>query len=142
MHCPTGFIDPLGLACCPAQKIIDNANNGKVRRGKDYHGRLGYDLEQKILGNPESVYQSKNGNLIFYQDGNIVVTHGKGAAQGNVITSYGHSGPRGTSGAAIYGGSPTDPRLPVTPNMILNGEIPRPNGGFIPPAVKVEFFLI
>lgn len=140
VHNPLMWIDPLGLAACPVTKIIENAKNGKVRRGKDYHGRLGSEMEQQILSNPEGVYQGKNGNLTFHKDGNIVVTHGKGGAQGNVITSYGHSGPRGDSGAAIYGGLPSDPGLPVTPSMILNGEIPRPNGEFIPPAVRLEGF--
>ena len=137
---PLIWIDPLGLAGCPTSKIISNAKNGKVRRGKDYHGRLGNDMEQRILSNPQGVYQAKNGNLIFHKEGNIVVTHGKGGAQGNVITSYGHSGPRGESGAAIYGGKPSDPGLPITPDMISNGSIPRPNGGFIPPATRLEGF--
>ena len=137
---PITWIDPLGLAGCPISKIIGNAKNGKVRRGKDYHGRLGNDLEQHVLSSPQGVYQAKNGNLIFHNEGNIVVTHGKGGAQGNVITSYGPGGARGESGAAIYGGKSSDPGLPITSEMILKGEIPRPNGGFIPPATKMEGF--
>uniref|UniRef100_UPI003BA9F51F RHS repeat-associated core domain-containing protein n=1 Tax=Phytobacter massiliensis TaxID=1485952 RepID=UPI003BA9F51F len=135
---PLIWVDPLGLKPCIATKIIDNAKNGKVRRGKDYHGRLGADNELDILSNPEQIFQAKNGNLIFYKDGNIVVTHGSGGAQGNVITSYGRSGPRGQSGASIFGGSPDDPGIAITPEMILTGQIPRPNGGFIPPAIKLE----
>lgn len=69
-----------------------------------------------------------------------MVTHGKGGAQGNVITSYGPGGPRGESGTAIYGGKSTDPGLPITSDMILKGTIPRPNGGLIPPAIKMEGF--
>ncbi|PNG29433.1 MULTISPECIES: RHS repeat-associated core domain-containing protein [Pseudomonas] len=137
---PNSWIDPLGLATCPkeaAAKIKENASNGKIRRGKDYHGRLGHDTELDILSNPENVYQAKNGNLVFHKDGNIVVTHGKGGAQGNVITSYGQGGPRGESGAAIYGGAPSDPGIPITSEMIASGSIPKPNGGFLPPATKI-----
>ena len=137
---PIAWIDPLGFAGCPVSKIISNAKNGKVRRGKDYHGRLDSGLERHVLSSPQGIYQAKNGNLIFHNEGNIVVTHGKGGAQGNVITSYGPSGPRGESGAAIYGGKSTDPGLPITSDMILKGTIPRPNGGLIPPAIKMEGF--
>ncbi|WP_273924169.1 RHS repeat-associated core domain-containing protein [Pseudomonas idahonensis] len=137
---PLSWVDPLGLATCPkeaAAKITENASNGKIRRGKDYHGRLGHDAELDILSNPENVYQAKNGNLVFHKDGDIVVTHGKGGAQGNVITSYGQGGPRGESGAAIYGGTPSDPGIPITSEMITSGNIPKPNGGFLPPATKI-----
>src|SRR5450830_232082 len=137
---PIAWIDPLGFAGCPVSKIIGNAKNGKVRRGKDYHGRLDSGLERHVLSSPQGIYQAKNGNLIFHNEGNIVVTHGKGGAQGNVITSYGPGGPRGESGAAIYGGKSTDPGLPITSDMILKGTIPRPNGGLIPPAIKMEGF--
>jgi len=137
---PLSWIDPLGLATCPkrvAAKITENASNGKVRRGNDYHGRLGHNTELDILSNPDNIYQAKNGNLIFHKNGNIVVTHGKGGAQGNVITSYGQGGPRGESGAAIYGGAPSDPGMPVTSEMIISGKIPKPSGGFIPPGTKI-----
>lgn len=97
-------------------------------------------METNILSNPEGVYQAKNGNLIFHQGENVVVVHGTGGAQGNVITSYGPAGPRGNSGATIFGGSPSDPGFPIIPEMILNGEIPRPKGGYIPSAVKLEVF--
>jgi len=137
---PISWVDPLGLTakdCQRAQKIIDNAQSGKVRRGKDYHGRLGADRENEILTNPDGVYKAENGNFVFYKDGNIVVTHGKGAAQGNLITSYGQGGPRGDSGAAVYGGLPSDPGVAITPDMIKNGQIPRPDGSFIPPATQI-----
>ncbi len=81
---PVDWVDPLGLAGCPkksANKIIDNAQKGKVRRGKDYHGRLEDNLEKDILSSPEGVYEAKNGNLVFHKEGNVVVTHGKGGAQ-------------------------------------------------------------
>lgn len=134
---PLTWTDPCGLVKCPVAKIMENASKGKVRRGSDYHGRLGHEREAAILSEPEGVFKAKNGNLIFHKDGNIVVTHGKGAAQGNVITSYGTGGPRGESGAAIYGGSASDPGMPITRDMILKGEIPRPNGGFLPPASEI-----
>ena len=139
VHNPLEWTDPFGLApkSCTAGKIQKNAEQGKVRRGKDYHGRLGNEMERDILSSPETVYEAKNGNLIFYKDGNVVVTHGSGSAQGNVITSYGQGGPRGASGSEIFGGSPTDPGFPVTPGMIENGQIPKPGGGTIPLATRI-----
>lgn len=138
---PVSWVDPLGLAPCPcavAKKIQENAQQGKIARGKDYHGRLDTDMEKNILSAPDAVYQAKNGNLIFHKDGNVVVAHGSGSSQRNLITSYGKDGPRGESGASIFGGKASDPGLPVTPEMILNGKIPKPNGGFLPPATKLE----
>lgn len=137
---PSGWIDPLGLASCPcktANKIREKASQGKVTYGKDYHGRLPKNVEQDILSSPDGIYQAKNGSLIFHKGEDVVITHGGGSAQGNVITSYGTSGPRGSSGASIFGGSPTDPGLPVTSDMILKGKIPKPDGTFIPPAIKI-----
>ena len=52
-------------------------------------------------------------------------------------TSYGPSGPRGKSGAAIFGGSPTDPGMPVTHEDILSG-IKQPGGGTFPPAIQIR----
>jgi len=83
------------------------------------------------------VYKAENGNFVFHKDGDIVVAHGKGAAQGNLITSYGQSGPRGDGGAAVYGGSPSDPGVAITPDMIKNGQVPPPDGSFIPPATQI-----
>ncbi|MFI9385727.1 hypothetical protein [Kutzneria sp. NPDC052558] len=65
-----------------------------------------------------------------------MITEG-GSKRGRVITSYGPSGPRGESGAAIFGGKPTDPGLPVTHDMIVQGKIPSPNGDTLPPAVPI-----
>ncbi|WP_406862841.1 hypothetical protein ABZO31_21405 [Streptomyces sp. HUAS MG47] len=78
------------------------------------------------------------GRLIFQKDGNIVIVEGQGAKAGQVVTSYGKSGPRGESGAAIYGGSPTEPGMPVTKEMIERGKIPNPKGGTLPPGVEIK----
>lgn len=135
---PSGWIDPFRLNLCKISKTIqENAQQDKIRYAKDYHGRLSKQLESDILANSERVYQSPNANFTFYKDGNVVITRGRGSAQGDVLTSYGKSGPRGESGASIFGGSPKDPGLPITPEMILEGKIPKLDGGFLPPATEV-----
>lgn len=83
----------------------------KIKYANNYHGRLGKELEIDILSNPDAVYvsQSKSQNLIYiiYRKGeNVVIVESAGSAKGNVITSYGPSGARGKSGAAIFGGNP------------------------------------
>ncbi len=122
-----------------AQRVVDDANKGKVKRAKNYHGRLPNDLEQQILSNPDAVFVStgKSVRFIFLKDGNIVVTEGIGSGRGSIVTSYGPSGPRGTSGAAGLGGNPNDPGLPVTWEMIINGTIPTPGGDTLPPAIPI-----
>ena len=73
--------------------------------------------------------------MIFRRGDDVVITEGAGSSRGRIVTSYGPSGPRGDSGAAVHGGSPNDPGLPVTDAMITSGNIPRPDGGTEPPAV-------
>jgi RHS repeat-associated protein len=135
--------DVLGLMDCKraakqAKATIEDAQAGKVRRAPKYHGRLPADVEADILANPEKVFFSDGSGerLIFYKDGNMVVTE-TGTRRGQVITSYGDKGPRGESGAAIFGGSPADPGLPINPADIEAGNIPRPDGGTLPPAVPL-----
>ncbi|GER89883.1 hypothetical protein KDW_40450 [Dictyobacter vulcani] len=50
----------------------------------------------------------------------------------------GPSGPRGDSGSSIYGGSSSDPGLPVTDDMIRKGQIPTTGGGTFPPAIPLK----
>ncbi len=122
-----------------AQRVVDDASRGKVRRAKNYHGRLPNDLEHQILSNPDAVFVStgKSARFIFLKGSNIVVTEGTGSNRGSIVTSYGPDGPRGTSGAASLGGSPNDPGLPVTQDMIIKGTIPTPGGDTIPPAIPI-----
>ena len=148
---PTAWIDPLGLMDCrrakkTAEKVIDRARQGQRREvqpypgcPKGYHGRLGPQRELEILSAPDAVYSStgSNGRLIFHQGEDVVITEGPGTRAGQIVTSYGPSGPRGESGASIFGGSPTDPGLPNTADMITGGTVPKPDGGFMPPAVQV-----
>jgi hypothetical protein len=118
---------------------MKNAEAGTVRRAPNYHGRLPADLERDILASPDGVYASTGtgGRFIFHKGQDIVITEGQGAKAGQVVTSYGPSGPRGESGASIYGGDASDPGLPITADMITNGEIPTPSGGTIPPAARI-----
>ena len=149
---PLIWTDPLGLAKCPhiklANKIQERAIDGKIPKiapgkisPKGYHGRLSEQRMQEIIKNPDGVYVSTGGNnnIIFAKDGDIVILAGNkaGAYKGQAITSYGPSGPRGESGAAIYGGRASDPGLPITDSMIINGQIPTPGGGFLPPATAI-----
>lgn len=146
---PARSFDPLGLVDCKraqklANRVIDRASDGKIRRSPDYHGRLSHDLEQQILSTPDAVYVSSGtaGRLTFRKGEDVVVVegfNGPGGASGagQVLTSYGPSGPRGASGAAIFGGSPSDPGLPITHDALVNGKVPTPDGGFLPPAIQI-----
>ncbi|WP_243788693.1 RHS repeat-associated core domain-containing protein [Saccharopolyspora gloriosae] len=143
---PNELIDPLGLAVdCKragkrADKISANAEQGTVRRAGNYHGRLSEELEGQILSRPDAVYASTGtgGRLIFRTDGDVVITEGSGARAGQVVTSYGPSGPRGESGASIYGGEPSDPGMPITHDALVNGQVPRPDGGTLAPALQIR----
>lgn len=54
-----------------------------------------------------------------------------------MITSYGHSRPRGESGATIVGAKSTDASLPIKHEDIINGTIPIPKGGAKAPADQI-----
>ena len=142
---PLSGMDPLGLYdCTKVTKVIDQsverASGGRRRTASGYHGHLSADRELEILSNPDGVYISQGGaeRLIFHQGEDIVVMESKGGARGNVITSYGPSGPKNDSGAAAWGGSPEDPGPAVTREMIIEGKIPTPKGGTLPPATPLR----
>ncbi|WP_342472618.1 hypothetical protein MHH70_04020 [Metasolibacillus sp. FSL H7-0170] len=122
-----------------ANDISKKVNEGKIKYASNYHGRLGKEKELEILSNPDSVYVAGNNsqNLIYMKGGNVVIVESKGSSKGNTITSYGPDGARGESGAAIFGGKPTDPGKPVTHDAIVNGTIPTPSGGTMPPATQI-----
>ena len=122
-----------------ADDISQRAENGNLKRGINYHGRLGQGLEQQIIANPDAVYVTNNNkqNLVYRKGDNVVIVESRGSSKGNIITSYGPDGPRGKSGAAIFGGSPSDPGMPVTHEDILNG-IKQPGGGTFPPATQIR----
>ncbi|SDH88958.1 RHS repeat-associated core domain-containing protein [Actinokineospora alba] len=141
---PTLRSDPLGLTDCArakklANKTSERARNGSVREAPNYHGRLSRERELEILSNPDGVYHStgSGGRFIYRQGDDIVITEGPGSKAGQLVTSYGPSGPRGDSGAAIFGGSSADPGMPITHDMIVNGTIPTPDGGTVPPAIQI-----
>ncbi|GAA4027324.1 hypothetical protein GCM10022409_09110 [Hymenobacter glaciei] len=139
---PNTWVDILGLAGCPLKatnKTIEEARTGKVRETKGYHGRLGRPKEIEILSNPDAVYHSNGsgGRLIFRKGGDVVITEGPGSSRGQIVTSYGPSGPQGKSGASIFGGQPTEPGLPVSHEQIVGGQVPAPNGGFLAPATQI-----
>ncbi|WP_307822006.1 DUF6531 domain-containing protein [Streptomyces coffeae] len=148
VHNPHTWSDPLGLAKCPtakaqgaADKIIDSAAQGKMRKASNYHPHFDNDERVlEILKNPDAVYLSEGqkGNLIFRQGDDIVVTKGAGAGAGDVITGYGPSGRKGTSGVDATGGSPDDPGTPISHDDIVNGKIPNTKGGYLNPAKQIK----
>jgi RHS repeat-associated protein len=123
--------------------VIQRAQEGKWKRGGDYHGdtRHGFSDERvlEILKNPDAVYHStaNSGNLLFRQGEDIVVTKGSGAGAGNAITAYGPSGIKGDSGVKALGGLPTDPGGPITHTDVVEGRIPAKNG-YMAPAVQIR----
>ncbi|MGW1185175.1 hypothetical protein ACWD7Y_14515 [Streptomyces drozdowiczii] len=136
-----------GKAKCPdakatsaADTITERAADGKVRKSSNYHPHFGDERVAEILKSPDAVYLSQGGRgtLIFRKGEDIVVTKGPGAGVGDVITGYGPSGKKGPSGAKALGGSPDDPGSPVTHEDIVNGRIPDTEGGFMPPARRIQ----
>jgi hypothetical protein len=123
-----------------SDRTIEKAKVGKVQEASNYHGRLGREKELGILSNPDAVYISagKSGRFIYRKGNDIVITEG-GSKNGQIVTSYGPSGPRGESGATALGtGKPTDPGAPITHEMIVNGEIPTPKGETLAPAEMIR----
>jgi RHS repeat-associated protein len=142
---PLSGRDPLGLYdCTKVNKVVDQtierASGGRRRTASGYHGHLSAERELEILSNPDGVYISQGGaeRLIFHQGEDIVVMESKGGGRGNVVTSYGPSGPKNESGAAAWGGSPEDPGPPVTREMIVEGKIPTPKGSTLPLATPLR----
>ncbi|MFF6809665.1 putative T7SS-secreted protein [Streptomyces sp. NPDC012403] len=160
---PVGYVDnpytgcdPLGLmpkytkeekarqrAVKAADGVIEKAQGDRFRKHPDYHGDTmhGFSDERvlEILKNPDAVYQSTggNGNLLFRQGEDVVVTKGVGSEAGQAITAYGPSGVLGESGATAVGGKATDPGRPITHEDIVEGRIPGKNG-FMPPAEQIK----
>ena len=122
-----------------AERSIERARVGTRSEAGNYHGRLPNEMELDIMANPDGVYHStgSGGRYIFRQGDNIVVTNGPGSSAGRLVTSYGPGGPRGESGAAIFGGSSADPGMPITHDMIVNGQVPVPGGGMLPAANEI-----
>lgn len=160
---PLTGMDPLGLAidCKRAAKLAKSASDRAGRGVRDlakeipgatpddppkrrgYHGRLTPERELEVMSNPDAVYMSsdRDQRFTFRQGGDIVVTlgadNGNPSRSNHIFTSYGPSGPRGESGAAIFGGSPSDPGMPITHDQIVNGKIAKPEGGFLAPAKQI-----
>lgn len=88
---------------------------------------------QDIVKKPDGVYVSSSGN-----NNTIFAGNKTGAYKGQAITTYGSLSPKGYSGTAIHGGSPNDPSLLITSNMIINGKISIPDGVFLPVAHPVS----
>jgi hypothetical protein len=126
---PTNF----GKMCFAEIDDVSMGGAGAIEKG------LEKELEREILSNPDVVYVSgdKSQNLIYRKEDNVVIVESSGSSKGNVITSYGPDGARGNSGAAIFGGSPSDPGMPVTHDAIVNGNIPTPSGETMPPATQI-----
>ncbi|MER5492485.1 putative T7SS-secreted protein [Streptomyces sp. NPDC002490] len=124
-------------------KIIDDAQNGKLQKHKNYHGDTGHGFTDErvleVLKNPDAVYLSTgtSGRVLFRQGEDLVVTEGPGSKSGQVITAYGSSGIKGESGATALGGKPTDPGAPITHEDIVEGRIPAKDG-FMNPGKQIR----
>jgi hypothetical protein len=81
---------------------------------------------------------SQNHNqLIYHKGGDVVIVDiSSRSSRGNVVTAYGDSGIKGSSGAEALGGLPSDQGATITEMIILGGQIPT-KGGFFPPAIKL-----
>ncbi|MEY9933772.1 RHS repeat-associated protein [Catenulispora sp. GP43] len=144
---PLGWTDPLGLitydqAKKVAQKVQQRAQDGTTRRAPNWHGHIDPQIEEEILKNPDAVYYSTGTGerLTFRKGDDIVILDGRGATKGHIVTSYGPSGVLGDSGVKAYpnlGLKATDPGMPVTHSMVVNGQIPNGKGGFIAPAKQI-----
>ncbi|WP_143011585.1 hypothetical protein [Chitinophaga filiformis] len=125
-----------------AKEMMDEVlTQGKFNKASNYHGdsmhKMKDDVVQKIISNPDAIYETRNGErLIYLKDGDIVVMEATKSARGNVITAYGKSGVKGESGAAALGGKAEDAGEAVTDLIITEGKIPAKKG-FIPPAKKI-----
>ncbi|WP_336113370.1 putative T7SS-secreted protein [Streptomyces sp. PTD9-10] len=164
---PVGYVanpfagcDPLGLmpkytkeekaqqarekAVKTADDVIERAQGGRMRKDGGYHADTRHEFTDErvleILKNPDAVYHSSagSGNLIFRQGDDVVIARGGGAGAGNVVTAYGPSGIKGTSGAEALGGLPTDPGGPITHADVVGGRIPGRNGSFMAPAEQIR----
>ena len=139
-----GGTEPKGKKISKLSKVVDKimqkAQKGNLKRSKHYHGRLNDLLEQEIISNPDAVYVTNNNkqNLLFRKVNDVVIVESNGSSQGNLITSYGPSGPRGDSGASIFGGSSSEPGMPITHEDIINGKIKQPGGETFPPATQIR----
>jgi hypothetical protein len=116
-------------------------DKGKFRKASEYHGDTMHSFSDatvlNILSDPMGIYLSKKGKyLIYHKNGDIVVVLFEASGRGNVITAYGSSGLKGTSGAKSLGGLPDDVGNYITSDAILKGEIPT-SGGFFPPATQL-----
>lgn len=131
------------------QRAHAGAQAGNI--GAGYHGdeRHNFSPERArdVILFPERVYVSDGGarNLIYYQNGDIVVVQRSNAhgTAGEAITGYGKTGTLGPTGAQAVnaGGQPpmtrparaSDPGRPVSPTEIENGTVP----GGMPSATQV-----
>lgn len=121
-----------------AQKITEDLKvKGSYRKAHNYHADTSHgvteDQVKNIISAPEAVFESGNGQRLYYlKDGTIVVVEGGKSSAGGVITAYGKLGKKGESGAKALGGLATDPGEAVTEAMILEGKIPDKEGFFAP----------
>jgi Domain of unknown function (DUF4157) len=122
------------------QRVQQEATNGRFRKSVNYHAHFSDERVLQILSKPDAIYESQGAarRLVFRQGGDTVVIEGAGSGGGNVITGYGPSGIRGTSGARALGGTPSEVGLPVTDVQITSGAIPvAPGRPPIAPARKI-----
>ena len=91
----------------------------------------------KITSDAVYISEGKQKNMIFRKAGNVVIVKTGGSSKGNLLTSYGPDGARGSSGAEIFWGTPDEPGKPITHEALVEGKVPIPSGGTLPPAKQI-----
>jgi hypothetical protein len=135
---------PAKVLTLEQRKLRDVATKliGKFKKARIYHGLTRHNMQDSVVrgitSKPDGIYvTSDNTRFIFHKGGDVAVIEAAGSARGNIITAYGSSGIKGPTGAKALGGLPSDPGSAVTAEMIEQGRIPAPDGGFMPPATKI-----
>ena len=126
-----------------AEDTISDAKNGTIHTTPQTHGVERHEFSElrmaEVIANPDGVYivEGSGGAVIFHQGGDIVVVDGLSRRSGfkNVRTAYGPSGILGDSGVSAWNSiypdlvlESSDPGLPITEAMILEGSIPMSSG--------------
>lgn len=78
----------------------------------------------------------KSERLVFMNNEDVV--EGEGALKGQMLSSYGPSGPRELSGQSIFGGALSDLGMPVLHSDLIAGTLPAAGKNPLSAAVKIN----
>ncbi len=121
-----------------AAKIIKDAKTRGARMAADSHDHsMPQNLIDDTVSNPDNVYNTTDGRLVFCKGNRIVIVEARGSTIGQVVSTYGDGGVKGPSGVSIFGGNENDPSPPVTEQMVIDGLIQRSKGNFYKKGVLI-----